>query len=232
MKMRTLLALGVFVFLAGVSGAVETPASKTLEDQLQELGTPGDQAPVGLTSEKLYAVQNRFSPLGRRFEIAGGAGTNFSSSSFLISRNFDLSARMYFSDRWYAGLSGNYVLNQFTKDGEDLVNNPGLVPDVGVVLFRTDLTVGYNLFYGKFRVTMDKVFYFDHYVALGAGVIWQELGRRLAAVGDTGIAMRFGRNLSLRVGVKDYFFDEQRKITHSFTHNFVGYMQAGYVFGG
>ncbi len=237
MKKLTLLVLALLSVAPLSVKAADAPAetavpARSLEEQLNSLGTPGNEAPVGLTSEQLYAVQNRYAVLKHRHEISLGGGNNFSSSSFLASQGFDATYRFYLTDRWFLGLNGSLVFNEYSRDGQGLVDKNSIVPDVGVTKYRADLLVGYNLFYGKFRLTMDKVFYFDQYVGIGPGVVWLQTGRRAAAVGDVGFAFWFGRNFSFRIGVKDYFFDEQRLVSHGLVHNFVGYLQAGYVFGG
>lgn len=228
--MKTLVQIVLFGLALVPSGlrAAETP----LEEQLDALGTPGDKAPAGLTSEKLYAVQNRYSELRRRLEFAVGIGNNFSTSSFLASKNGEASLRYYLTNRWYLGTSASYVGNEFSRDAQLIIENPGVVPDVGVTTYRADLLLGYNLFYGKFRASMDQVFYFDQYVALGPGVVWMQSARSLAGVADIGFAFWFGRNFSLRAGFKNYIFHETRFKSASVVNNSVGYLQAGYVFGG
>jgi hypothetical protein len=88
------------------------------------------------------------------------------------------------------------------------------------------------VFYGKFRVSMDQVFYFDQYVALGAGSVGLNTGRQTAAVGDVGFVLWLGRKGSIRFGVKDYFYNEQRRLSSSRVHDLVGHIDAGFLFGG
>ncbi|MBY0370736.1 outer membrane beta-barrel domain-containing protein [bacterium] len=232
--MRKLLAFSILCIALQLQAA-ETPtqaAAPSLEDQLSALQTPGNQAPAGVTGEQLYAVQNRYVPLRFRHEFALGGGNNFTPDSFLISTSIDASYRFYLSDRWFVGLSGNYVFNDLTVSGKDADSILARVPDVTVVKYRGDLQLGYNLFYGKFRLSMDQVFYFDQYIALGPGIAVMDKGRSLAAVADVGLALWFGRNFDLRVGFKDYFFNELRSKTPGWGHNILGYVQAGYLFGG
>ncbi len=236
-NIRTIL-LAIALIPAALNAAEtppsETPAAQTatLEEQLNALGTPGNEAPAGLTGEQLYAVQTRYAPMQNRHEFSLGGGTNFSGDGFLRTGNLDASYRFYLTNRWFLGLTGNYVFNRFTKAGAALVENNNLVADVAVTKYRADLSLGYHLFYGKFRVSMDEVFYLDQYVALGPGLVVLDTRRSWAGVADVGLALWFGRNFSMHVGVKDYIFYEQRRLTGSLVNNFVGYLQAGYVFGG
>lgn len=231
---KTLAILIGLALLPSALHAAEGPTSQaaSLEEQLNALGTPGNEAPAGLTGEQLYAVQTRYAPMQYRHEFSIGGGTNFSGDGFLRTANVDASYRFYLSNRWFLGLTGNYVFNSFTKAGQALVENDSLVADVAVTKYRADLSLGYHLFYGKFRVSMDEVFYLDQYVALGPGIVVQDTRNSWAGVADVGLALWFGRNFSMHVGVKDYIFYEQRRLTGSLVNNFVGYLQAGYVFGG
>lgn len=229
------IALGLVLVGSLTLQAAEIPpaqAAPSLDEQLQSLQTPGNEAPVGLTGEQLYAVQTRYVPLRLRHELAIGGASNFTGDSFLVSRSIDAAYRLYLTDRWFVGLSGNYVFNDLSYAGKDADEILGRVPDVTIVKQRADLQVGFNLFYGKFRASMDRVFYFDQYIGLGPGIAIMDKGRSIAVVGDVGFAFWFGRNFGLRVGFKDYFFNELRSVRSGWNHNVLGYFQAGYVFGG
>ena len=180
----------------------------------------------------MYAVQSRLSPLQGRSEVTITGAKNFTADSFLLSQQVDLGYRYFLSDRWYLGASGSYVFNSLSDAGIRQMNVSKKLPDVAYTKYRADLMVGYNLFYGKFRLSMDQVFYFDQYIAIGPGVVAQDLGTHPAAVGDLGFAFWFGRNFSLRLGVKDYLFPEKRRLSQGLANNVLGHVDFGYVFGG
>ncbi len=232
----SLVAALFSLLLPQVGFAAEAPKEEpktdtNLEAALDALGTAGNQAPAGITSEEMFAVQTRFSPLRFRSEISVGGSRNFTSDSFLSSQSLDAAYRFYLSNRWYVSFAGNYVFNELTKGGEKGIQLSGIVPDVSVAKYRADFQVGYHLFYGKLRFSMDKVFYFDQYIALGPGMVWMLSGREVAAVADAGIAFWLGKNFSMRAGFKDYFYREKRLTSSSMEHNVMGYLQAGLVFG-
>src|SRR3954469_14184076 len=108
-------ALSVVLLLVCVVGRASegpvSPQTANLDDQLNALATPGNEAPAGVTGEQLYAVQTRYSPLRLRHELAVGGGYNFSSDGFLNSMNLDASYRFYLTDRLYVSLAGNAVFN-------------------------------------------------------------------------------------------------------------------------
>src|SRR4051812_48724626 len=63
--------------------AEAAPAAPSLESQLSELQGPANQAPAGVTKEKLYVVQSRYNPLKGRFGMSLGFARNFTGSSYL-----------------------------------------------------------------------------------------------------------------------------------------------------
>lgn len=232
--------------IAGEAGA-PTPApvegaqakaneEPTLDQQLEALSVPTNQALPGVSEEALYSVQSRYVSLRHRHEFALGAGRNFNSDSFVTSNNIDASYRFYLSDRWYLALDGSYVFNDWSSGADRLISSDGTtnstLADVAFARYRADLMAGYHLFYGKFRLSMDQVFYFDQYVALGPGYVDMVLGNQFGAVAEAGFVFWFGRSTSLRFSVKDYFIKEMRTKSQSWAHNIIGGLQVGYVFGG
>jgi outer membrane beta-barrel protein len=221
-------------------------AEPTLDQQLDALQVPTNQAPPGISEEKLYAVQSRFVSLKNRHEFSLGGGRNFNSDSFVSSNNLEVGYRYYLNDRWFLSTSGSYVFNEWSSGAERLIaeaeaaNKAGKTPpitnatlaDVALARYRADLLAGYHLFYGKFRLSMDQVFYFDQYVALGPGYVDMRLGNQFAAVAEVGLVFWFGRNVSMRMSMKDYFVREVTEKGGSWAHNIIGGLQVGYVFGG
>jgi outer membrane beta-barrel protein len=216
--------------------AAKADAEPTLESQLDSLSVPTNQAPPGVAAERLYAVQTRYVTLRHRHELALGGGKNFNTDSFVSSQNLDASYRFYLNDRWFLGLSGSYVFNDWSNGADRLIKENGTnnstLADVAFARYRADLLAGYHLFYGKFRVSMDQVFYFDQYIALGPGYVDMVLGNQFAAVGEVGFVFWFGRSFSVRLGLKDYFVREMRTKSNGWAHNLIGGAQFGYVFGG
>jgi outer membrane beta-barrel protein len=123
-------------------------------------------------------------------------------------------------------------VNELTTGANVLLSQFGYLPDVAITRYRADLIVGYHLFYGKFRLSMNNVLYFDHYIGVGPGYVSLALGDRYAIVGETGFAFWLGKNFSIRLGMKDYFFSEPRQKKEGFEHNILGSLDFGYVFGG
>lgn len=207
-------------------------ASGSLENELNSLAVPSNQIPPMVASEKMYAVQNRYAPLTYRSEVTLGGSKNFTPDGMMISQQLDLAYRFYLSDRWFVGTSGSYVFNSLSNAGQRLMQQEHLLPDIAYAKYRADLLGGFNIFYGKFRFNMDKAYYFDQYVALGPGVVMLDTGTAPAAVADVGFSFWFGRTASVRLGLKDYFFQERRRLSKGMVHNLLGHLDVGVLFGG
>lgn len=209
--------------------AVKAVEPESLDSELQKLSTDANQAPGGVTSEKLYAVQYRYAPLRHRHEFGLGGAKNFTPDGYTVSNQIDLAYRFYLSDKWFVGLSGSYVFNDLSQSGERLLKDTGILPDATFTKYRGDLALGYNLFYGKFRISMDEVFYFDQYLSIGPGLVRYETTSQWGVVGDVGFAGRFGKNFSVRIGLKDYFVKEVRRKSSGMVHNLIGHLELGYL---
>lgn len=222
-----LFGLTIWLSFSLRAATPEAVPEATLEDQLQSLNVPANQAPSAISSEKLYSVQTRFNPLSSRFEVNVGGSRNFTPNSFLNSSQVEAAIRYHFDDRWSLGLEGSYVFNSLTDAGERLLNAENIFPDVAYSKYRVNLMTSFNAFVGKFRLTMDQVFYFDQYFALGPGLVSLNTGNQLALVGDIGFVFWMGKNISLRLGLQDFFFHENRVLSSGYVHHLLGHMDLG-----
>jgi outer membrane beta-barrel protein len=228
-----------FLSMIAVSSLVAffTPSSfaaepVTLEQQLENLKLPENAAPSVVSAEKLYLVQNRYSSLRHRSEVTVGASKNFAGSSFIAMSQLDLSYRFHLNNRWNLSASGSYTFNELTSGAQELLNTKKIVPDAAYIKNRADFLVGYNLFYGKMRFSMERVAYFDIYMAAGPGRITTQFGPTTAAVVDAGAAIWVGRRWSARFGIKNSFFKEQRVLSTSNVYHMLGHLDLGVLFGG
>ena len=203
--------------------------TQNLEDQVKALDLT-NQAPKLVTREKLYSVQDRYLELKHKSEVTVGVAQNFTPDSFVQTQQLELAYRYHLSNRWALGLAYASVSNQLSDAGNRLLNVDGALPDIAYAQSRTDLTAEYNLFYGKFRLSMNQVLYFDNYVALGAGSMNLNTGSETAAVGDIGMAFWIGKWGSARIGVKDYYYDEPHISGTQASHNVHGHVDVGYLF--
>ncbi|MGE4130376.1 MAG: outer membrane beta-barrel domain-containing protein [Bdellovibrionales bacterium] len=221
--MRTLLAL----LLVFSSSSFATP--KSLERELKDLDVK-EAVPSSKISERIYAVQERITPLRHRFEIGVSAAQNYTGSSFLDSSQFSGELGFHITDRWAAALAYSHVVNEFTKGARNLANASGFLPDVDYALSRKEARATYNAFYGKFRLSRTQALSFDQYI--GLGVVQNDLqsGQAIGPVAEIGFAFWLGKMAAFRLGVKDYYYREQSTLSKGNTHNVHGYLQTGLLF--
>src|SRR5260221_251912 len=118
-------------FLLGSALLVQSSAfaaTASLEDQLRGLNVPDNQAPAGVTRERLYAVQNRYAELRGRSELTTGGGWNFSGNRMIVSQQLNAGYRYHLGDSWSLGLGGSFVFNSFSDAGQRLIERDHLVP--------------------------------------------------------------------------------------------------------
>jgi outer membrane beta-barrel protein len=231
MMKRNWIRFSLLAFCASTSWASETP-TRSLEDQLQEMELPGNRAPDSVSAEKLYAVQSRYVGLRGKHELTLGAGKNFTPDSFLTSNEVGLGYRYHLNDQWSVNLGGAFVFNSLTSSGTRLWQSEGRIPDVAYGKNRIDLSVGYNAFYGKFRVSMDEVFYFDQYFQAGVGTVELSTGRVPSAQIEAGFAFWASRNWGLRFGFRDSIYNEKRQLSSGLAHNVIGHVDLALLLGG
>ena len=209
--------------------AQNVDSSKSLTDQMGQLSG-------GSNTEKFYVVQDRQSGNAGVFDLAVGGGTNTNSDVNIQSSESILRLNYHATDRVFVSLAGSQVKNRLNRSAQRRIDDDGIYPDVGFVKSRADLSLGYNLIYGKARVSKDAVFYFDQYVAIGAGTVEQtntrDTARTPAIVGDVGASFWFGRRVSLGLGAKAYRFKEMRIASEGIANHVIGYANVGVLMGG
>lgn len=212
-----------------VKVASETKVTSSLEDQLKSLDAE-NAAPAAVSREKLYAVQARYMPLRFKSEFSLGGGYNLTGDSFLTTQQVEVGYRFHFNDRWSVGVHEAWVNNEFKSEANNLRTANGAVPNVPYAITRTDLLAEFNLFYGKFRLGTDTVFYFDQYLALGPGLVQQNTGTVGAGVGDIGLAFWLGKWASTRIGLKEYYYNEAYPSGTQASSNMHAHLDVGVLF--
>jgi outer membrane beta-barrel protein len=204
-------------------------APRSLESELKQLEVQ-DAVPSSKLVERIYAVQARITPLKYRAEAGVQLGQNFGGSGFLDSSQLSVEGQFHFSDRFAVAAAYSYINNEFTGSAQNLKESSGVLPDIDYAKSRLEGRLIYNLFYGKFRFTRTQSMSFDQY--LGLGVAQNELrsGTSTGPVGELGFAFWFGQHVSIRLGMKDYYYRQNRSLSQGYAHNVHGYLQTGYIF--
>ncbi len=231
MKLKNkILSAILFVTLPIVSAHGATkPSEESLEQKMQTLNL-NDRAPVVVTQEKFYSIQPRLAPLKKKSEFSVGGASNLTSDGFINSRQLEVAYRYHFNDRWGVGLARGFVSNELSSAATRLKDSQGVLPMVPYTIARTDLTAEVNLFYGKFRLSSERVFYFDQYFALGVGYVEMNNASVNALVADVGLAAWIGQSMSARLGLKDYTHDELYPSGPTRTNNVHAHLDLGILF--
>lgn len=214
-----------------VTSLTSTLCYASLEEDLDALKIPGNQAPAGVTQEKLYSVQERLNPLAHQSELSLGVGKNLTADAFIDTQEAFAGYRYNLSNQWFLGAGANMVFNSLSGAGQRLREIDQVVPDSTYSKYRFDAHAGLNLFYGKFRVSNEKVFYFDQYLTLGPGLVMNEVESAPAAVGEVGISLWTANRTSVRVGLKDYLFQEKRILSQGLVNHLVAQISVGILLG-
>ncbi len=204
-------------------------APRSLETELKQLDVK-DAVPSSKLTERIYAVQSRATPLALRVELGLALAENFGGSGFLASDQWSGEAQFHITDRWAFAAAYSQVSNKFTGAAKNLEERSGFLPDIDYAKSRMEARILYNVFYGKFRFTRNQALSFDQYIGLGAAQNDLRSGTVTGPLGDIGFAFWFGQHMSIRLGMKDYYYRENRALSQGYSHNVHGYLQTGYIF--
>lgn len=204
---------------------------KTLEEKLDSLNLPVNEGPASIAKEKLYSVQRRLSPLTNRHEVTFDMGTNLNVDGHLRSQQLGGAYHYHFNDKWSIGFGGYKVFNELTEPGRNLLERDFIAPNKDFAKHQFEAFASYNLFYGKFRIGADNIYYFDQYITLAGGSIGLSSGSSPLFAPEVGIALWLGKNASVRAGVRNEFYEEVTVIGTEINHNVLAYLKIGYLFG-
>lgn len=202
-----------------------------LERRLDLLNIPDDRVTPVLEKEKLRIVNKRYSSLVNRHEIEMMGGNNFNADSHMATRQIGLGYRYHINQDWSLGYRYTEYDNELTDAGQKLFDEKNIVPDKDYADKSNEVFVNYNAIYGKFRLGAERVVHFDQYIALGYGDIALASGNTQFYIADVGVALWLGKNFSSRFGVKNEFYEQTQLNGKQNTHNAMGYVSFGYLFG-
>ncbi len=224
--------LFIALLTAWTVSANEGVPQEGLDAQLEALRMPANQAPLGVNQDKLFSIQDRYTPLKNRHEFSLSGANNFTPDSLIVSRQMALTYRYHLTHRWGLALQGAKSFNALSDAGSSLLKRESLLPKVDYLKASADLSAEYHVFYGKFRLSSDQVLYFDQYFALGGGVASLESGTHLAGVADVGLAFWLGQTMTFRFGFRNHLYSEVRASGSALSYNLLGHIDIGVLLGG
>jgi outer membrane beta-barrel protein len=202
-----------------------------LEGKLDDLRIPDNKVTPVLSRDQLYIVNTRYSSLRNRHEVTLLGSHNFTADSHLDTKHAGATYRYHLNSDWNFGLRYNRYTNKLTSAGSTLFENEQLLPDTDFALESQEIFATYNTIYGKLRWSKDTVVYFDQYISVGAGSIELASGRTNHGLVDLGLAFWIGKHASVRVGLRNEFFNQTQFVGDRFRINSMGYLEIGYIFG-
>jgi outer membrane beta-barrel protein len=217
------------VTLALLLFSVSFAQAANMEEEINSLQV-NETLPAVRRNEKVYSLQSRRTSLSKRWELSGAWAKDLSGSGFLKTQQTTADLRFHINDNWAVAAGYSVISNEFNDTAHGLEQTQGYLPDVDYAKSRMELRAEYNLFYGKFRLSRDSIFYFDQYVSLGAAKNELASGDSTGPVGELGFAFWWGQHLSSRLALRDYYYKEQRAVASDSNHNVFGRMEIGYVF--
>jgi len=229
--MKKRLLLSIFVSSALFCLGLNAQEKSGLEGKLDELRIPDDKVTPVLSRDQLYIVNTRYSSLRNRHEFALLGSHNFTADSHLDTKHAAATYRYHLNSDWNFGLRYNRYSNKLTSAGSTLFVNQQLLPDTDFALNSQEVFATYNTIYGKLRWSKDTVVYFDQYISVGGGIIELASGKTNHGLVDLGLAFWLGKHGSVRVGLRNEFFNQQQFTGDRFRHNAMGYFEVGYLFG-
>ena len=206
-------------------------AASDLTKKLDDLSIPKDHVTPILSKAQLESVNSRYSSLRNRHELTLLGSNNFNADSHIDTKQAGATYRYHINSSWSLGFRYTEYENTLSAAGEKLVDSQDILPDTDYAVKSTDLFINFNTVYGKLRLTDKTVVYFDHYLALGYGDIALASGETQIYTIDTGLSFWFGKHFSSRVGVKNELYVQQKINGNDNTHNVMGYLEFGYLFG-
>ncbi len=225
----TLLITSTFANTSGDSASA--PGDRPLDKKLDDLLIPDDKVTPVLSEDKFYVVNTRYSSLINRHEFTLQGAHNFTADSHLDVKQAALSYRYHLNSKWSFGLRYSRYTNELTSAGQRLFDDKQIVPDQDFAYNSQEIFATYNTIYGKLRWSADTVVYFDQYISLGVGQIELASGKTNNGLLDLGLAFWLGKNASMRVGLKNEFYNQQQLSGERLMHNAMGYLEIGYLFG-
>lgn len=205
--------------------------AEELENKLDDLLIPDDKVTPVLSKDELFIVNTRYSSLVNRHEFSLMGAHNFTADSHLDVKQSALAYRYHLNSKWSFGLRYNRYSNELTSAGQTLFDREKIVPDQDFAFNSQEAFATFNTIYGKLRWSSTTIVYFDQYISLGAGQIELASGKTNHGLLDLGLAFWIGNHTSMRVGLKNEFYNQQQVTEKRLMHNAMGYLEIGYLFG-
>lgn len=169
-----------------------------------------DKAKMLEPDKKVSIVQNRIVKRRFRSELGTDYSSVFGGDSFLETQTLGLRYNFHINPKWSVALNYFKAFNGLSKDGENLIKEDGLVPDVDYLRNGYGLTVNWYPIYGKFNLHNLGVVHFDFYALAGYGQVELSSGDAGSYSYGLGVGFWLSKHLTSRLEVKQTIYDAER----------------------
>ena len=161
-------------------------------------------------NKDIEIVQNRVVKRKFRSEFSAGYNNIVGGDAFVQTQMLNLNYHFHINPRWTVGASYFSAFNQLSSEGETLINQDDLVPDVDSAKAGYEIVGNYSPIYGKLNVFNQGVVQFDIYGLISLGNIQLRSGETNTYSLGAGIGLWISQHLTTRMEIRQRFYEAKR----------------------
>lgn len=169
-----------------------------------------NRAKVLAPDKDVKIVQNRIVDRRWRNEFSGGYYNSIGGDSFLDTQMLTLNYHLHINPYWTIGASYFSAFNEFSKEGNFLIDQNGLVPDVDQPQDGYEIIGNFSPIYGKLNMFGMGVVQFDVYAIASYGMIRLTSGETNTYTWGGGLGLWVSQHLTARLEIRQRFYEAQR----------------------
>ncbi len=205
MKLLTLSLSLLFLFNASaLAGIMEDFDSLGGNDVLM------DRAQKLQPNKNVTVVQNRVVDRRFRHEFNIGYNNVIGGDAYLQTQNLNRNYYFHINPRWTVGLNYFQAYNQLSREGQFIIDNDRLVPDVDAPKSGYELVGQFAPIYGKINMFDMGVLQFDMYALVSFGNIELTSGETNTYSVGAGLGLWISQHLTTRLQIRQRYYEAQR----------------------
>ena len=160
--------------------------------------------------KKVNIVQKRIVDRRWRHELSPTYSNIIGGDAYLSTQTVGFDYHLHINPQWAVGASYFSAFNKLSKEGDFLINNEDLVPDVDEPREGYDVFVNFHPIYGKFNFFNLGVVHFDMYALASLGNMTLKSGSTSSYSLGGGIGFWFSQHLTSRFEIRERFYEARR----------------------
>ncbi len=169
-----------------------------------------NRAKVLQPEKDVKIVQNRVVDRRWRHEFSGAYSNVIGGDSFLNTQMLSLDYHMHINPYWTVGVSYFSAFNQLSDEGNYLIDQNNLVPDLDHPESGYELIGNFAPIYGKINMFGMGIVQFDVYAILSYGNIKLKSGETPTYTWGAGFGLWISQHLTARLEIRQRFYEAQR----------------------